>query len=101
MREQIKTTIDNAKLLEPGHCLRLKDDMTFKEDFIIVPKYVFKPLSKWYDCNKVIERSVLELKIFQNIMRSTKNKDSSRRPSMQGFIDHTASNQNRKDSMLN
>lgn len=75
MREQIKSTIDNEKLLEPGHQIRLKDEKMFDVDFIIVPKYVFKPLSKWYTCNKVIERSVNEIKIFQNIMRSKKNID--------------------------
>ena len=55
----------------------------FDVDFIIVPKYVFKPLSKWYTCNKVIERSVNEIKIFQNIMRSKKNIDP-RQQSLKG-----------------
>jgi hypothetical protein len=32
------------------------------EDFVIVPKFVFYPLSKWYNCNKVIERKVIEYK---------------------------------------
>jgi len=31
------TTIDNAKLLEPYHDLRLKD-VVFNENFIVIPK---------------------------------------------------------------
>jgi hypothetical protein len=35
-------------------------------DFIIVPRFVFFPLSKWYSCNKVIERKVIKYKHDKN-----------------------------------
>lgn len=54
--------IDNAKLLEPMHELRLKDDIAYGDKFILVPRYVFYPLSKWYKITKVIERKVISYK---------------------------------------
>ena len=53
--------IDNAKLIEYMHSLRTKD-VQYGVDFIIVPINVFFPLSKWYSCNKVIERKVIQYK---------------------------------------
>jgi hypothetical protein len=53
--------IDNANLMEPLHELRLKD-VTYGDGFILVPRFVFYPLSKWYKCTKVIERKVVSYK---------------------------------------
>jgi hypothetical protein len=50
--------IDNAGLLEPLHEFRFKD-VPYGEGFILVPKFVFVPFSKWYKCTKVIERKVI------------------------------------------
>jgi len=44
--------------MEQGHEYRLKDSMTYNEDFVIVPKYVYNSLSKWYKSNKTIELTV-------------------------------------------
>lgn len=35
--------------------MRLKEDV----DTVVLPRVVFFPLSKWYKCNKVIERRVI------------------------------------------
>ena len=43
--------------------------MSFNEDFVIVPKYVFNSLSKWYKCNKTIELKVHQCKTADNILR--------------------------------
>jgi len=50
--------IDNASLLEPMHNLRMRD-VEYGVDFIIVPRFVFFPFSKWYSCNKIIEKKVV------------------------------------------
>jgi hypothetical protein len=34
-------------------------DLIYNEDFILVPKFVFYPFSKWYNVTKVIERKVI------------------------------------------
>lgn len=39
--------------------MRMKDDHNYGDKFIVVPKYVFFPLSKWYKTTKVIERKVI------------------------------------------
>ena len=59
-KEKLKT-IDNQDLIEPLHELRMKE-VLFSDDFILVPKFVFFPLSKWYQCSKVIERKVITYK---------------------------------------
>ena len=56
--EKLKS-IDNASLMEPNHALRMKD-VTYGTDFVIVPRFVFFPLSKWYPCNRIIERQVVK-----------------------------------------
>ena len=62
------------KLIEPGHQLRLRENMIYDKDFVICPKFVFKSLSKWYRCNKVIELSAHESKIGDAAMRqATRN----------------------------
>jgi len=53
--------IDNLSLLEPLHENRLKD-ISYGDGFVLVPRYVFYPLSKWYKCTKVIERKVISYK---------------------------------------
>ncbi len=57
-KEEKITVIDNLSLLENMHNLRLKD-LLLGIDFIIIPRFMFFPLSKWYGCNKVIERRVI------------------------------------------
>jgi len=46
-----RTMIDNKKLIQKGHEYRLRDDICYNVDFVIAPKYVFKSLNLWYDCN--------------------------------------------------
>jgi DUSP domain len=62
--EKIKT-IDNASLVENLHSQRLKE-VQYGVDFILVPRFVFFPLSKWFACNKVIERKVISYKQDKN-----------------------------------
>jgi hypothetical protein len=61
--------MDNEKLVEPGHSIRLRENKYHEEHFVICPKYVFKPLSKWYKCNKVLELNVHESKIGEMALR--------------------------------
>ena len=35
-------------------------DLTYKQDFVLLPKYVYYPLSKWYSCEKEITRTVIQ-----------------------------------------
>ena len=74
LRNENKKSIDNRKLLQNDHEMRLKEDKLFGEDLVIAPKYVFKPLSTWYDCNKIIKRKVHQTKTYQNIMRQNRHK---------------------------
>ena len=55
--------IDNLKIIEPGHQIRLRENMVHGENFVILPKFAFKSLSKWYGCNRVIELTVHEFKL--------------------------------------
>jgi len=61
IKKEKMNVIDNASLVEPLHELRLKE-VTYGEGFMLVPKFVFFPLSKWYKCTKVIERKVISYK---------------------------------------
>ena len=45
--------------MEEMHTFRMKD-LTYKQDFVLLPKYVYYPLSKWYSCEKEITRSVIQ-----------------------------------------
>ena len=56
--KQVKPTIDNNKFISPDHSLRWRDELLWKQDFVVVPKCVFRALSKWYQCNKMIELTV-------------------------------------------
>lgn len=51
-----KEMIKNSALVEQRHSERLKDGVEFMIDYLLLPKFVFWPLSKWYACDKVIER---------------------------------------------
>ena len=51
----VKPTIDNLQFIAADHHTRWREEISWDLDFVIVPKYVFKSLSKWYKCNKVIE----------------------------------------------
>ena len=62
IRKEKKLTIDNQALLEEGHEYRIRE-VSYNEEYIIVPKLVFRSLSRWYSCNKVIERMVLKQNI--------------------------------------
>jgi hypothetical protein len=57
-KEEKPRLIDNLSLLEDKHSYRLKD-VIFGTDFIIIPRFMFFPLSKWYKCNQMIERKVI------------------------------------------
>ena len=61
MKKEHKDFIDNKALMEDMHQFRMKD-MTYKEDFVLVPRYVYYPLSKWYACEKTITRQVIQYK---------------------------------------
>lgn len=53
IRKEKKQAIDNLSLIEDGHEFRMKE-VYYNENFIIVPKSVYRPLSRWYNCNKEI-----------------------------------------------
>ena len=61
-------------MLEAHHCFRMKE-YTYGTEFIIVPRFVYFPLSKWYSCNKVIERKVIKYNVDKNhnIFKTKKN----------------------------
>jgi hypothetical protein len=59
IKKEKMDVIDNASLLEPMHDLRFKDEISYGDRFILVPRFVFYPLSKWYKITKVIERRVI------------------------------------------
>ena len=61
IKKEHKDIIENKKLMEDMHKYRLKD-LSYKEDFVLVPKYVFFPLAKWYDCDRTITRQVISFK---------------------------------------
>ena len=63
IRKQKKNVIDNLGLIEEGHQYRLKEEVNYNEDFIIVTKFVFASLSTWYECNLVIQRNVIKKSI--------------------------------------
>ena len=47
IKKEHKEWIDNENLIEEMHQFRMKD-LSYKTDWIVVPKYVFYPLGKWY-----------------------------------------------------
>ena len=55
LKMERKERIENMALMEPNHQFRMKDLM-YKQDYILVPKFVFYPLSKWYSCDKIITK---------------------------------------------
>ena len=61
IKKEHKDFIDNKSLMEEMHSFRMKD-LTYKQDFVLLPKYVFYPLSKWYSCDKEITRSVIQFR---------------------------------------
>ena len=58
IKKEHKDTIDNKSLMEDMHQFRMKD-LTYKQDLVLLPKYVYYPLSKWYACEKEITRTVI------------------------------------------
>lgn len=58
IKKEHKDKIDNKSLMEDNHQFRMKD-LTYKQDFVLLPKYVYYPLSIWYSCNKEITRTVI------------------------------------------
>ena len=58
VKKEHKDFIDNKGLMENMHQFRMKD-LTYKEDFVLVPKFVYYPLSKWYASEKTITRQVI------------------------------------------
>ena len=61
IKKEHKDFIDNKSLMEEMHTFRMKD-LTYKQDFVLLPKYVYYPLSKWYSCDKEITRSVIQFR---------------------------------------
>lgn len=61
IKKEKMNIIDNAGLIEPLHELRFKD-VLYGEGFIVVPRFVFFPFSKWYKCTKTIQRKVVSYK---------------------------------------
>ena len=59
LKKEHKDVIDNKSLMEEMHQFRMKD-LTYKQDFVLLPKYVYYPLSKWYQCEKEITRNVIQ-----------------------------------------
>ena len=59
IKKEHKAKIDNRSLMEDMHQFRMRD-LTYKQDFVLLPKYVYHPLSKWYNCDKEITRSVIQ-----------------------------------------
>ena len=59
IKKEHKDFIDNKSLMEDMHQFRMKD-LTYKQDFVLIPKYVYYPLQKWYSCEKEITRSVIQ-----------------------------------------
>ena len=58
IKKEHKDFIDNKSLMEEMHTFRMKD-LTYKQDFVVLPRYVYYPLSKWYSCEKEITRQVI------------------------------------------
>jgi len=77
MKKDMKKEIDNRKLIEPYHEERLKE-VSIDVDFVVVPKYVYIPLSKWYPCNKEIKRQVIKWRHQQRKLISKFNKKQGR-----------------------
>ena len=61
IKKEHKDFIDNKQLMMDMHQFRMKD-LTYKQDFVLLPKYVFYPLGKWYSCDQEITRSVIQYK---------------------------------------
>lgn len=59
IKKEHKATIENRSLMEDMHEFRMKD-LTYKQDFVLLPKYVYHPLSKWYNCDQEITRAVIQ-----------------------------------------
>ena len=48
--------------MEPYHKYRLKDHCQYLSEFVILPKFVFRPLSKWYGCDVELTSSLITYK---------------------------------------
>ena len=59
IKKEHKDFIDNKSLMMDMHEFRMKD-IAYKQDYMLLPKYVFYPLSKWYSCEKEITRTVIQ-----------------------------------------
>ena len=55
IKKEHKDVIENKSLMLEMHKYRLKD-ITYKQDYVLVPKYVFFLLAKLYNCDKTITR---------------------------------------------
>ena len=75
-KEEKLKEMDNQMLVEQYHSQRLRD-VEYGQDFVVLPRNVFFPLSKWYKCNIVIERKVIAYKQDKNrALNLFKNKKS-------------------------
>ena len=89
IKKERKKVIDNAGLVEPGHEHRLRE-VSYGEEFMLVPKHVFYPFSKWYACTKTIERQVIKHSVRTKALSLFKHKklNSSVMPPQQAIPDH-------------
>jgi hypothetical protein len=58
MKKGNNLQIKNLRLLEPRHKYRMQE-VVYNEDFVLLPKHVFFPLSTWYSCDAIITRDVI------------------------------------------
>lgn len=60
-KEEWTKLMNNESLILPHHSLRLTDAL-YGTDFVLLPRFVYFPLSKWYGggCSRVIERRVIQ-----------------------------------------
>jgi hypothetical protein len=67
--------IDNRSLLENFHEFKLKEGVVYGENYIILPKWSFLALSRWYSCNKILKRGFIKQEIKQQFDQKNKNKN--------------------------
>ncbi|TNV87076.1 hypothetical protein FGO68_gene9179 [Halteria grandinella] len=86
-KQEKLSIIDNNTLIEILHTVRLQD-VQYGVDYIIVPRFVYFALSKWYPCNQAIERKVIQYRQDKNQALSMfKSKKVSNTQQMKGIPD--------------
>jgi hypothetical protein len=54
--------IENKSLLEQKHKYRFKEHYQYLSEYVLLPKFVFLALAKWYGCDVVLPRTVISYK---------------------------------------